>query len=75
MTTEQEKLIGDRIKESLEKSRVQGISIGAKSVSKVIYDKVSKSNRESSKNDLLRVIKEVRSFCETGLAINPEESK
>ena len=72
MTPEQEKLFEDKLKEELEKARLQGMSIGMKTISKVVYDKVVNVNRENSKNDLLRVIKDIKSFCETGLAINKE---
>ena len=72
MTPEQEKLFEDKLKEELEKARLQGMSIGMKTISKVVYDKVVNVNREHSKNDLLRVVKDIKSFCETGLAINKE---
>ena len=72
MTPEQEKQFEDKLKEELEKARLQGMSIGMKTISKVIYDKVVNVNRENSKNDLLRVVKDIKSFCETGLAINKE---
>ena len=72
MTPEQEKQFEDKLKEELEKARLQGMSIGMKTISKVIYDKVINVNREHSKNDLLRVVKDIKSFCETGLAINKE---
>lgn len=75
MTQEQEKLFEDKLKEELEKSRIQGISIGMKAVSKVIYDKIVNVSREYSKNDLLRAIKDVKNFCETGLAIKDESNK
>lgn len=72
MTSEQEKQFEDKLKEELEKARLQGMSIGMKTISKVIYDKVVNVSREQSKNDLLRVVKDIKSFCETGLAINKE---
>ena len=72
MTPEQEKLFEDKLKEELEKARLQGMSIGMKTISKVVYDKVVNANREHSKNDLLRVVKDIKSFCETGLATNKE---
>ena len=75
MTLEQEKLIEDKLTEQLEKARTIGLSIGAKTISKVIYDKVVNVNRECTKNDLLRIIKDVKSFCETGLAIKDEDIK
>ena len=72
MTPEQEKQFEDKLKEELEKARLQGVSIGMKTISKAIYDKVVNVNRENSKNDLLRVIKDIKSFCETGLDIDKE---
>lgn len=75
MTQEEEKLIHDKLKEELEKARLQGLGIGAKTISKVIYDKIANINRECSKNDLLRVIKDIKLFCETGLTIKPEDIK
>ena len=75
MTPEQEKLFEDKLKEELEKARLQGMSIGMKTVSKLIYDKIINVNSECSKNDLLRVIKDIKSFCETGLAIKTEDTK
>jgi len=75
MTTEQEKLFEDKFKDSLEKARIQGMSIGLKTVSKVIYDKIKTCDRTNTKNDLLRAIKEVKTFCETGLAIKDSNTK
>ena len=72
MTPEQEKIFEDKLKEELEKARLQGLGIGMKTISKVVYDKVVNVSREHSKNDLLRVVKDIKSFCETGLAINNE---
>ena len=72
MTPEQEKQFEDKLKEELEKARLQGMSIGMKTISKVVYDKVVNVSREQSKNDLLRVVRDIKSFCETGLAINKE---
>jgi hypothetical protein len=73
MTPEQEKEFEDKLKESLEKARIQGLGIGAKAISKVIYDKVVNVNRDCTKNDLLRVVRDIKKFCETGLAIKPED--
>ena len=75
MTPEQEKQFEDKLKEELEKARLQGMSVGMKTISKVIYDKVINVNRENSKNDLLRVVKDIKSFCETGLAIKDEKAE
>lgn len=73
MTPEQEKQFEDKLKEELEKARLQGIGIGAKSVSGVIYDKIKNVSRSNTKNDLLRVVKDIKKFCETGLAIKEDE--
>ena len=73
MTPEQEKQFEEKLKEELEKVRLQGIGIGAKSISGVIYDKVKNVSRSNTKNDLLRVVKDVKTFCETGLAIKEDE--
>lgn len=72
MTPEQEKQFEEKLKEELEKVRLQGIGIGAKSISGVIYDKVKNVSRSNTKNDLLRVIKDIKKFCETGLAIKKD---
>ena len=69
MTPKQEKIFENKLKEELEKARLQGMSIGMKSVSGVIYEKVKNISRNNTKNDLLRVIKDIKSFCETGLDI------
>ena len=75
MTPEQEKQFEEKLKEELEKVRLQGIGIGAKSISGVIYDKVKDVSRNNTKNDLLRVVKDIKKFCETGLAIREDEIK
>lgn len=72
MTNEQEKLFENQLKEELEKARLQGMGIGSKAISKVIYDKIAGVGRDSSKNDLLRVIKDIKAFCETGLNIKED---
>lgn len=71
MTPKQEKIFENKLKEELEKARLQGqgMSIGMKAVSGVIYEKVKNVSRNNTKNDLLRVIKDIKSFCETGLDI------
>lgn len=75
MTPEQEKQFEDKLNEELEKARIQGLGIGAKTVSKLIYDKVAGVSRTNTKNDLLRVIKDIKTFCETGLAIKDEKAE
>lgn len=49
------------------------MGIGAKSISKVIYDKANIDLRNLSKNDLIRAIKDIRKFCETGLDIKEDK--
>lgn len=73
MTKEHEELFEEKLKVELEKARLQGIGIGAKSVSGVIYDKIKNVSRGNTKNDLLRVVKDIKKFCETGLAIKEDE--
>ena len=48
------------------------MGIGSKAISKVIYDKIKNIDRKYSKNDLLRVIKELKEFCEIGLDVDIE---
>jgi len=67
MNQEQEKMLQDRFTEELEKARLRGMMVGASVVSKIIYEKVNKVNMESTKNDLLKVFKDVMAFCEKGL--------
>ena len=69
MTPEQEKIFENKLKEELGKARLQGMSIGMKSISGVVYDKVKNVSRDNTKNDLLRVVKDIKKFCETGLDI------
>lgn len=75
MTPEQEKIFEDKLKEELEKARLQGMSIGMKTVSKIIHDKVNNVNRKNTKNDLLRVVKDIKTFCETSLSVKEENKK
>lgn len=72
MTEEQLKTLEDTYKEQLEKATLRGIAVGSKSISKVIYDKLKNVDRSYSKNDLIRVIKDLKKFCETGLNIDIE---
>ena len=72
MSPEQESLLQQQLKEELEKTRLQGMTIGMKAVSKVVYDKVINVNRKYSKNDLLRVIKNIKEYCETGLNLKED---
>lgn len=72
MTPEQEKVFEDKLKEELEKARLQGLSIGMKTVVQIMYDKVKLVTRKNTKNDLLRVIKDIKLFCEKEL-IDPNK--
>lgn len=49
MTPKQEKIFENKLKEELEKARLQGMSIGMKSVSGVIYEKVKNVSRNNTK--------------------------
>jgi len=69
MNKEQEELFEQKLNEELEKAKIQGMAIGCKSVSKVIYDKINNISRNFTKNDLIRIIKDVQKFCEVGLNI------
>ena len=69
MTPEQEKIFEDKLKDELEKARLRGMSIGMKAITGVVYDKVKNVSRDNTKNDLLRVVKDIKKFCETGLDI------
>lgn len=72
MTDGQQKELEDNLKEQIEKATVRGMGIGSKAISKVIYDKIKNIDRKYSKNDLLRVIKELKEFCEIGLDVDIE---
>jgi|GEM_PF-1880112 len=69
MNEEQTKIFEDALKKELEKARFEGLSVGCKSVSQVIYDKIKNVDRNCSRNNLIRVIKDIKKFCEVGLAI------
>ena len=72
MTDGQQKELEDNLKEQIEKATVRGMGIGSKAIFKVIYDKIKNIDRKYSKNDLLRVIKELKEFCEIGLDVDIE---
>lgn len=57
MTQEQGKFFENELREQLEKARLQGVGIGAKSVSKVIYDKTNVDFVKMSKNDVVELLK------------------
>lgn len=68
----QEEQLKQKLEEELNKQYLKGLAVGCKSVSGVIYNKVKNVSRNSTKNDLIRVIKDIVKFCETGLAIKEE---
>ena len=71
MNQEQEKAI----EKAMNDQYLRGLAVGCKSVTGVIYNKVKNVNRNSTKNDLIRVIKDIVKFCETGLAIKEESNQ
>lgn len=73
MTKEHEKIFEEELENQLKKARLQGIGIGAKSISKVIHDKTNVDFSKMSKNDVVRIVKDIKKFCETGLAIKENE--
>lgn len=73
MTPEQEKLLADKINEELAKAKTEGMLIGTTAMVGVIYTKVKNVNRNNTKNDLLRVIKDIKSFCEKSLDITDKD--
>ena len=67
MTDGQEKTFASELKKELDKSKLEGFTLGSKIVSKLIYNKVVNVDRNYSKNDLLRVIKDIKLACSKGL--------
>lgn len=67
MDQEQEKKLQELFAKELEKARLKGMMVGAATVSQMIFEKVKNVSRDATKNDLLRIIKDVRTFCEKGL--------
>ena len=63
------KAVEKALKENFEKVRLAGLSVGCKSVSKVIYDKAIKATPETA----MSVIADIIKFCEVGLAIKDKE--
>lgn len=73
MTKQQEELIKAKLLEELNRAELSGLATGSKTVSKVIYDKVAAVDKSYSKRDLLRIVADVKEFCEKGLAIKQEK--
>ena len=65
MTKEHEKIFEKELENQLERARLQGIGIGAKSISKIIYDKTNVDFTRMSKNDVVRIVEDIKKFCET----------
>lgn len=75
MTKEQEELFEGELKKQIENATLRGMGIGAKSISAAIYEKVKVDTTKMSKNDVVRILKDIKKFCETGLAIKEDEIK
>ena len=60
--------ISRALKEVLDRAILQGMSIGAKSVSSTIYGMLKGTRSHYTKKESLKVIIRVKKFCETGLA-------
>ena len=65
------------IKETMEKIRLQAMLLGAQSMCSVILQKITVLEYKQSKitmNDYKRLIKDIKSFCETGISrkVNPD---
>ena len=66
MTPEQFK---EELQEELQNAMIRGMSNGMKTVSKVFYDKIVNVNEETTREELLNIINELKRFCKTGLDI------
>lgn len=64
ITSDKEKQLETAITEQLKQTRNAGMAIGAKSVSKVIYDKAMAENKTDSEK-----ITDIIEFCKIGLNI------
>lgn len=59
------------VEETLEKTRRQGLFIGAQTVCRVVLDKILTFKAKQGKptmNDYKRLVKDIQQFCETGLS-------
>lgn len=68
--SDEERLFEKKAKEMLEKERIVGMRIGAKSVSQVIYNKLT----DNSKTDTEKIA-EVIKFCKVGLKIDGDKDE
>ena len=69
MTPEQENLFKEELQKELQNAIIRGMSNGMKTVSKVFYDKIVNVNEETTREELLNIINELKRFCKTGLGI------
>ena len=65
-----EKVLEEAIKEQLTNARTTGMGIGAKSISKVIYDKATAEGKTDSEK-----LDDIIDFCKVGLAIKEDLNK
>lgn len=68
--SDEERLFEKKAKELLDKERIVGMRIGAKSVSQVIYDKLT----DNSKTDTEKVAEAIK-FCKVGLKIDEDKNE
>jgi hypothetical protein len=62
MTTEQEKEFTKIFEEKLNTAKTRGMSIGMKSISKVILDKTNTFGKTAEE-----IVEDIRQFCKVGL--------
>lgn len=62
-----DKHVTEAIKDQLQKARVQGMLGGAKAICSVVLKRIADVNEESSKEELLAAVEEVRQFCKKSL--------
>ena len=65
--------LADKINEELAKAKTEGLLIGKTAMVGVIYTKVKNINHKNTKNDLLKVIEDIKSFCEKSLDITDKD--
>lgn len=67
----QDELFKEAVEAQLKKVHTQGLLIGAQTMCKVILDKIVVAQEKPSKmtmNDYKRLVKDITSFCRTGLS-------
>lgn len=67
MTPEQEDIFRKKLEKELVAARIQGMISGISIVSNVVYEKVVNVDNKCTKDDLLKIIKSIKEFCEKGL--------